>query len=494
MIRLILEHARPHQGPRIKILKTTMTARQTASNCGTESHESFQDSRAAAFEEGTHPLMTKLRQTCCQIIFTHEWGRHMTIKHLLSTLLIAGTAATSLAPVNVHAQTANETRYPVVLAHGMAGWDTIAGYSYFGEDGWGTFVGDSCQFMELNGCNDWISKGQQKKTEAFPVSSFNSSEVRGDELYNHLRNFLATTGASKLNLIGHSQGGMDIRKAAHRLKTAYGTSKVGAMISISSPHRGSPYAKRILDMKARNVNNIFCGALPPAANGDDPCLQYMPAVIDLLFDGVNLVASGTTAPNNAIAGALQLIYNDYDANDGKTTGAKAFNQKYPMAGVAGYVGSVITAQDDRNLTPLLATLGAAITFNADGDGACTGDCDNDGSAGQGDGSVYDMDDDGLVGINSQQMGYRLKYTAKDWECTSSVLGVCVSSRDPLDTFSEVSSTGYVGDLNAPSSTQMNSHDGKLSQDHLDVISIGPDSLDEEEFYAGLFQHIYNKGY
>ena len=129
-----------------------------------------------------------------------------------------------------------------------------------------------------------------------------------------------------------------------------------------------------------------------------------------------------------------------------------------------------------------------------GEDGCTGDCDNDGAAGQGDGSVYDMDDDGLVGINSQQMGYRLKYTANDWECTSKILGVCMASRDPLDTFSEVSSTGYVGDLNAPTSTQMNSHDGKLSQDHLDVMSIGPDSLDEEEFYAGLFQHIYNKGY
>lgn len=446
------------------------------------------------FWRGLHaPSMTFYPPTCCQIIFSYEWGRHMTIGKHLGALLLASATAVSFS-LSAHAEIAKETRYPVILAHGMAGWDTLAGYNYFGEDGWGTFVGDSCQFMELNGCNDWIAKGQQGKTEAFAVSAFNSSEVRGDELYNHTRNFLATTGAAKVNFIGHSQGGMDIRKVAHRLKAYYGSTKVGAMISISSPHRGSPYAKRILDMKARNVNNVFCGALPPTSSGDDPCLQYVPAIIDLLFDGMNFVAQGNAVPNNAIAGALQLIYNDYDANDGKTTGAKVFNQKYPMSGVAGYAGSVITAQDDRNLTPLLATLGAAISFNADGDGACSGDCDNDGAAGRGDGSVYDMDDDGLVGINSQQMGYRLKYTAKDWVCDTSVLGVCLASHDPLDTFGEVASTGYVADLNAPSTTQMTSHDGKLSNDHLDVMSVGPDTLDEEEFYAGLFQHIYNKGF
>lgn len=416
----------------------------------------------------------------------------MTIARTLAALLLAGTAA--LSGTAAQAQVASETRHPVILAHGMFGWDSLAGYNYFGEDGWGTFVGDSCQFMELNGCNDWIAKGQQAKTEAFPVSAFNSSEVRGEELYNHLRNFLATTGAAKVSIIGHSQGGMDMRKAAHRLKATYGTVKVGAMISISSPHRGSPYAKRILDMKARNVSNVFCGALPPTATGEDPCLQYVDDIINVLFDGMNFVAQGNTIANDAIAGALQLIYEDYDANDGKITGARVFNQRYPMAGVAGYAGSVVTAQDDRNLGALLSVLGAAIGFNADGDGACTGDCDNDGAAGTGDGSVYDMDDDGLVGINSQQMGYRLKYNASDWACSMSILGVCMASYDPLDSFSEVSSTGYVADINAPSSTQMSSHDGKVTQDHLDVISIGPDTLDEEEFYAGLFQFVYNKGF
>lgn len=382
------------------------------------------------------------------------------------------------------AENADTTRYPVVLAHGMAGWDSLAGFAYFGNDA-GTFVGDSCQFLEINGCNEWINGSQTPKTVAFQVTSLNNSEVRGNELYDQVRNFMATTGYSKVNLVGHSQGGFDIRKVAHRLKAYYGNVRVGAMISISSPHRGTPYAKRILDMYARNESNIFCGALPPTANGTDPCLDVVDDIADLLFD---FATGSQTGNNDVIAAGLQLIYEDYDAGDGVVTGAKAFNQNYPSGGVAGYVGSIITGQDDFNLTPVLGALHAAIGLNADGDGYCVGDCNDDGAAGQGDGSTYDMDDDGLVGINSQQMGYRLKYTKDDWTCR------WYGCWDPLDKITQVSGTGYVSDINNPSSTQMTSHEGVMRQDHLDVISLGPDTLDEEEVYAGLFDFIHQVGY
>lgn len=386
--------------------------------------------------------------------------------------------------ITAHAETADTTRYPVIAAHGMAGWDSLAGFNYFGNDA-GTFIGDSCQFLEINGCNEWINSSQTPKTEAFQVTSLHNSEVRGSQLFNHVLNFMATTGYSKVNLIGHSQGGFDIRKTAHLLKAHYGQVRVGAMISISSPHRGAPYAKRILDLYARDANNIFCGALPPNANGNDPCLDVVDDIANLLFDFAN-GANGNG--NDIIAAGLQLVYGDYDAGDGVVTGAKAFNQNYGSEGVAGYVGSIITGQDNGSLTPVLGALHAAIGFNADGDGYCVDDCDNDGAAGQGDGVTYDMDDDGLVGINAQQMGYRLKYTADDWTCR------WYGCWNPLDTISQVSSTGYVSDINNPSSTQMTSHDGVMSQDHLDVISLGPDTLDEEELYAAIFDFIHARGY
>ncbi len=419
----------------------------------------------------------------------------MTLRKIAQTLAFASAASLTLASTtaNGYEYQADETAYPVIFAHGMAGWDSLAGYHYFGEDGWGTFVGDACSFMELNGCNDWIAWGQQahNKAQAFQVTSLHNSEVRGEELYNHIKNFMATTGYTKVNLVGHSQGGFDIRKAAHRLKdssingVAAGVAKVGAMISISSPHRGSPYAKKIMDKYARNENDEFCAILPPLPDGSDPCGQAIVDIGDILFD---FATGATTAGNDIIQGGLQLIYEDYEPNDGIATGAKVFNQNYNLSGVAGYVGSIITGQDDSNLSPILGFLGTAISFNADGDGYCVDDCNNDGAAGQGDGSVYDMDDDGLVGINSQQMGYRLQYNPND--CA----GFLCFYGNPLDTFTEVSSTGYVSDINNPSATQMTSHDGKVSQDHLDVISLGPDSVDEEEFYAAIFDYIEAKGY
>jgi pimeloyl-ACP methyl ester carboxylesterase len=401
----------------------------------------------------------------------------------LSAVCLAGTA---------QAETASETRHPVIFAHGMGGWDSLAGYSYFGDDGWGTFVGDACSFLEMNGCNPWIARGQQanNKAEAFQVSALNTSEVRGEQLYNHVRNFMATTGATRVNFVAHSQGGFDIRKAAHRLKgvsingVAAGTAKVGAMISVSSPHRGSPYAKRVLDLYARNSSNVFCGALP-AVNGVDPCLAAAAKIGDLFYD---FATGSSDGGNNIIAGILQLVYNDYDANDGKVTGARVFNQNYPIAGIAGYVGSFITGQDDSNLNPVMKALHAAIGSNADGDGYCLGDCDNDGAAGKGDGTVYDMDDDGLVPINSQHMGNRLQYTANDRKCGT------FSCWDPLDTVTQESTTGYVSDLNNPSSTQMTSHAAKISQDHFDVFSLGPDTFDEHEFYASIIQYVWAKGY
>ena len=403
----------------------------------------------------------------------------MNITKLISGALIAMSLSTPAL-----AEKADTTRYPVITAHGMAGWDSLAGYAYFGNDT-GVYVGDSCQFFELNGCNEWINSSQTPKTVAFQVTSLHNSEVRGNELYNQVLNYMATTGYSKVNLIGHSQGGFDIRKVAHRLKSRFGEPRVGAMISISSPHRGSPYAKRILDMYARNESNIFCGALPANADGNDPCLDYVDEIADLLFD---FATGADTDGNDIIAAGLQLVYNDYDPNDGVATGAKRFAERYNVQGVAGYVGSIITGQDDWNVNPGLAALHTAIGFNADGDGACYGDCDNDGAAGRGDGSIYDMDDDGLVGINSQQMGYRLQYVSDDWTCR------WYGCWDPLDRIQQVSSTGYVSDLNAPSSTQMTSHDGVLRQDHLDVMSLGPDTLDEEEMYAALFDFIHARGF
>jgi triacylglycerol lipase len=49
--------------------------------------------------------------------------------------------------------------------------------------------------------------------------------------------------------------------------------------------------------------------------------------------------------------------------------------------------------------------------------------------------------------------------------------------------------GFVGDLNAPNATQMTSTANVISQDHMDVVGVGPDTFDEMEFYASIIDYI-----
>lgn len=358
---------------------------------------------------------------------------------LASFSILVGTAAVASAA-------APKTTYPVVFAHGMGGFDDILGYDYWGDD-YGTFVGDACnEFLEVY-CNGDIDSGQQ--AYAAQVAAFQSSEVRGLDLANDIEGFLATSGASMVNLVGHSQGGIDARKAARVLYERYGKTKVKVLISVSSPHRGSPVAKYVLD-------------LGPGVTSVASALTN--------FYGNSVYQSG----NDTVAALKQLVYKDYSSSDGATTGALAFNNLYPVdTKYAGRYGSLMTAQNGTSVNPALFLV-SELFYDIDGDGYCSGDCDNDGAAGAGDGIKNERDDDGLVGVNSQHMGHRLKYTEQ-------LLS--------LDTITNDATPGYVGSLNAPNSTQMTSMSSVISQDHLDVIGVGPDTFDEMEFYGALLSYI-----
>jgi len=365
----------------------------------------------------------------------------------ISALMLGLVIALSYVQVS-QARDADKTRYPIVFAHGMAGFDDILGYDYWGDD-YGVFVLDPCdKFLEIN-CNGDIHDNQ--KSYVSSVTPFESSEVRGTQLANNIESYMASTGATHINLIGHSQGGIDMRKAAKLLYQRKGYRVVKSMISLSSPHRGSPVAKFILD-------------------------NYRNSIVETLANFYGSVVYG--AQNDAIAGAKQLVYDDYEA-DGITTGMKAFNNKYPAStAYAENITSLMTAQRGSSVNPALWLVSNFI-YDIDGDGYCNNDCDGDGAAGQGDGYAGDRDDDGLVGINSQQMGYRLEYV-EQWG---------------LDRVYRRTDRGYVGNLNSLSDpNQMTSLRYVINQDHLDVVGVGPDTFDEMEFYAAITDYIADSGY
>lgn len=340
---------------------------------------------------------------------------------------------------------AAKTTYPVVFAHGMAGFDDILGFDYWGDD-YGMYVGDTCSFLEIP-CNEDIDSGQ--KSFVAQVQTFQSSEVRGLDLANDIEGYMASVGATRVNIIGHSQGGLDARKAAKVLYTRKGYTVVPVLVSVSSPHRGSPVAKYILDLK--------------------PGITSVIAALAKIYGDV-IYQSG----NDGYAAAKQLVYNDYSSTDGATTGAKAFNESNPIdSRYASRYVSLITAQNGLSVNPALYLV-RELFYDIDGDGYCVDDCDNDGAAGKGDGVANEADDDGLVGINSQQMGYRLKYTENTFG---------------FDSVTNDSSVAYLGSINAPNSAQMTSTSSVINQDHIDVIGVGPDTFDEPEFYAAIFNYI-----
>jgi triacylglycerol lipase len=111
-------------------------------------------------------------------------------------------------------------KHPVVLAHGLMGFDKIT----------------------LGGHEREYFRGVRAKLEAMGaqvhvvrVSAFASVEQRARELTAAIN----AIGAKRVNVIAHSMGGLDARFAISRLNLA---PRVASLITIGTPHRGTPLA------------------------------------------------------------------------------------------------------------------------------------------------------------------------------------------------------------------------------------------------------------
>jgi triacylglycerol lipase len=80
------------------------------------------------------------------------------MRHIQSLLLALLSVGALGLGTPVHA--AARTTYPVVFAHGMAGFDNLLGYDYWGDD-YGTFVGDPCDELLEVYCNGDLDSGQK---------------------------------------------------------------------------------------------------------------------------------------------------------------------------------------------------------------------------------------------------------------------------------------------------------------------------------------------
>lgn len=176
-----------------------------------------------------------------------------------------------------------KTKYPIVLGHGMAGFSAVGPLQY-----WNGITED----LVANGARVFVTQ----------QASFQSSEVRGEQLLTQVKQILAITGAQKVNLIGHSHGSQSVRYVAGLLPA-----KVASVTTVGGPAKGSPVA----DVVEQVANAPVVGGVVPV----------LAAGVNAFFSLVG-VGSGHYYEQDALAGMHALT----------TKGAAAFNQKFP-AGV-----------------------------------------------------------------------------------------------------------------------------------------------------------------
>ncbi len=235
-----------------------------------------------------------------------------------------------------------KTKYPIVLAHGLAGFDSLFGvidYWYGIQDQ-----------LEDGGATVFVTE----------VSQFNSAQARGEQLIDQIEQIVAITGKPKVNLIGHSQGGLDVRYVA-----AVRPDLVASVSTVASPHKGAALADWL---RARVRNGSFTEeVLAFFANS-------LGTVLGLL--------TGSSNPQDAIA-ALDAL---------TTTGTAAFNATYPQGLPATACGSGA------------ATVNGIRYWSWSGTGVLTNVLDVSDAALGLTSLVYPESNDGLVGRCSSHLG------------------------------------------------------------------------------------------
>src|SRR5215813_10480840 len=122
------------------------------------------------------------------------------------------------------ASTFTKTRYPIVLAHGLSGFRQLFGVVDY-------FFGIPSD-LQSGGAQVFVTQ----------VSAVGSAEERGEQLLQQIEFIAASTGAGKVNLIGHSQGGLDARYVM-----AVRPDLIASLTTVATPHLGADLADFLVD-------------------------------------------------------------------------------------------------------------------------------------------------------------------------------------------------------------------------------------------------------
>ena len=194
------------------------------------------------------------------------------MRKFLSLAVMAGFVLLAAPTLSLASYT--QTKHPIVLVHGVTGFNTIGGLiNYFHTVPWN---------LERSGARVYSAS----------VSFVNSSEQRGQQLANYINGL----GESKVNIMAHSQGAPTSRVTASLIPH-----KVASITSINGVNKGS------------RVADVARGILPPGSyveGGVSAIANALGDLVNALSDADNpqdgvaaletLTTRGTTQLNDAL--------------------------------------------------------------------------------------------------------------------------------------------------------------------------------------------------
>lgn len=143
-------------------------------------------------------------------------------KVFLATALAVSISGQAMAMSDTPETGYTETKYPIVLAHGLFGFDDILGVDYWYK---------IPETLQEDGAQVFITQ----------VAAANSPEIRGEQLIPQIEEILAITGAEKVNLMGHSHGGPTARYVA-----SVRPDLIASITSIAGVNKGTPGAEAVI--------------------------------------------------------------------------------------------------------------------------------------------------------------------------------------------------------------------------------------------------------
>ena len=207
----------------------------------------------------------------------------MTVIRTIVSLALAAVCSGVVVSASA-ASTYAQTKYPIVFAHGMAGFDQLGPVDY-----WYGIPRD----LRANGATVYVTS----------VSAMNSNEVRGEQLLAQVEDIMAISGAQKVNLIGHSQGNPSVRYVA-----GVRPDWVASVSSVGGVTKGSAVADLV-----QGLSNV----MGPAGS------RLIAGVVNALGALEAVLSGHPSLPQDALGGTLPSL---------TRAGAARFNAKFP-AGV-----------------------------------------------------------------------------------------------------------------------------------------------------------------